>query len=770
VVSESALAATAARIDLHISGSLQTSGARAVCAFEIAGRQYLAVPQLARDVPGQAPAMNAGDSDIDAIVYFWNSGTFVEHQRLPVPGGEDAEFFCIGERAFLATASIRTGHGPYDLNAHSVVYEWLDGYFVPFQSFPTFGAKQWRHFSIGIRHFLALAQGVVIPGATAVHPSQSTIYEWDGSHFVPFQTVPSAWGYNWIFFSIAGEAMLGYADHVEPSRLFRWNGATFEPFQELEGKTGRAFCFFEADGAAYLAFASLLGESWLYRYDGRVFVPHQTLCGPGAREFDLIQIAGERYLIVVNFIHGTPHDPQTALDSRIYRWHAGRFEILKEFATLGATDVASFKADGRTYVVVSNSLDASVRFRTDTIVYTIVEAVSNGQGSDLVALFETYTGHPDSIGANLAQMTIKAGANDPLIVVTGADMAIFFGDERDPVATSFRLSTRGFKELAGVSHLGPALASLIQIRDLEPDSGAWQHDARRLLTSVENARRSNSLELWRDVIAVEAYRGREEQIARMVDYCCAITARFLRKVLADESELTGENLRLDYLEARPDRVHSLGATIPINAVMIATFFLAGLDIAHRTTRWFLEQGIDWARAMVLITGRQGRPTAGVTWTTNSVCSMILGASHDQLPLERMYIAPHAPSFTFSESRDPETLRGLEPALRRVWFSTRATVDLAPLMFAGYPRYAPSALQPPIIDSSTIEIGEMPQVRSIDDMFAMTTRLRIVMEDPRQLLSGAVTDVAVAQLRVNRHDPSKVVVPGLSGYDYPTGLL
>ncbi len=55
--------------------------------------------------------MNAGDSDIDAIVYVWNSGTFVEHQRLPVPGDEDAEFFRIGERAFLATASIRTGHG-----------------------------------------------------------------------------------------------------------------------------------------------------------------------------------------------------------------------------------------------------------------------------------------------------------------------------------------------------------------------------------------------------------------------------------------------------------------------------------------------------------------------------------------------------------------------------------------------------------------------------------------------------------------------------------
>ena len=31
-------------------------------------------------------------------------------------------------------------------------------------SIPTFAAKQWRHFAIGERHFLALAQGVVMEG------------------------------------------------------------------------------------------------------------------------------------------------------------------------------------------------------------------------------------------------------------------------------------------------------------------------------------------------------------------------------------------------------------------------------------------------------------------------------------------------------------------------------------------------------------------------------------------------------------------------------
>src|SRR5580698_8200717 len=108
---------------------LNTSGARAVEAFVDAGIHYLAVAQLARDVPGRPALMNGGDSNVDALVYRWEAGAFVEHQRLPVAGGEDIEFFRIADRAFLATASLRTGSGPYELNAQSTIYEWMHGRF-----------------------------------------------------------------------------------------------------------------------------------------------------------------------------------------------------------------------------------------------------------------------------------------------------------------------------------------------------------------------------------------------------------------------------------------------------------------------------------------------------------------------------------------------------------------------------------------------------------------------------------------------------------------
>src|SRR5882724_2353014 len=180
------------------------------------------------------------------------------------------------------------------------------------------------------------------------------------------------------------------------------------------------------------------------------------------------------------------------------------------------------------------------------------------QSPELVSLYETYTAGPTSIGADLTRMTVKAGADDPLIVATGTDMAIFPGGGRPPAVQSFRLSTRGFKELAGITHFGPALATIVNMHALEPTNDLWRKDAERLVAATQVARNANSPILWRDQIAVEAYRGREDVIAAMVDYACAITLRYLKAVLTDETKLTPDFLRQEYLEAKRD---ALGATV-----------------------------------------------------------------------------------------------------------------------------------------------------------------------------------------------------------------
>jgi hypothetical protein len=350
---------------------LATSGARAVLAFHTDGALRLAIPQLAVDISGTPPYMNGGDSNVEMLLYRWSGGRFIEDVRLPVPGGEDALFFRIDSDEFLATASIRTGTGPYDLNTDSVLYRRAGGGWEAFQSFPTFAAKQWHHFAIGNRHFLALAQGVTIDGAVARNPRRSCIFEWDGNKFALFQTLDAGWGYNWVNFDIDGQHFLGYADHTSPSGLMSWNGRSFAPFQEFAPQGGRAYEFFRADGSALLAFANLTGESFLYRWHAGRFVPHQSLGGPGAREFAVARSGQALYLVKINFIHGTPAAPKTDLTSCIYRWQEGRLAMAEEFPTSGGTDAAVFTADGQIYLAVANSLSRDIRFREDTVIYRL---------------------------------------------------------------------------------------------------------------------------------------------------------------------------------------------------------------------------------------------------------------------------------------------------------------------------------------------------------------------------------------------------------------
>lgn len=357
--------------------ALPASGARAVEPFELDGVHLLAIPQLAYDSPGSPPGMNGGDSDTELLLLrrAEDSDVYEPFQTLPAPGGEDAEFFRIGSRAFLAVASIRSGKGPYRFTTDSVVFEWDGTRFNPFQSFEGFAAKQWRHFAIGERHFLALAQGVTAPGHEQEN-QPSRIYIWDRTGFVPLQDIDALWGYNWHAFELGGEHFLAYADHVRPSVLLRWNGEKFEHVQELAAQHGRAFAHFTdpADGATYLLVACLLSPSRLLRWDGERFVEHQVLEGLGAREFAVIETERGLYVVRVNFVLGTPADPTTTLDSELYRFEQGRLKVLQSFPTTGATDAAVIERhDGGLLIAISNSLTADARFAARTVFYRFDE-------------------------------------------------------------------------------------------------------------------------------------------------------------------------------------------------------------------------------------------------------------------------------------------------------------------------------------------------------------------------------------------------------------
>jgi hypothetical protein len=72
----------------------------------------------------------------------------------------------------------------------------------------------------------------------------------------------------------------------------------------------------------------------------------------------------------------------------------------------------------------------------------------------------------------------------------------------------------------------PYLARLRELGD-----ASWREDARRLIEAMQAVRRVNNETFWRDQVAVAAWRGRETQIADLVEYACETTTKYLRDCL-----------------------------------------------------------------------------------------------------------------------------------------------------------------------------------------------------------------------------------------------
>lgn len=365
-----------------------------------------------------------------------------------------------------------------------------------------------------------------------------------------------------------------------------------------------------------------------------------------------------------------------------------------------------------------------------------------------------------SIADHLSALVMREHESDPFLVATATDLAVYPGDGAPPQVRGFRLNIPGFTELTAVSHLGPALGAIVAIAQ-RGDPRLWRDDAERLIADADAVRSSNSIALWRDALHIGAFAGREPAITAMVDYACDLASGYLRRALDEPGYLSPQSLRRDYLDVDTARYPVSG-----NKIMVATFGLYALDHAHGLIRWFEDLSLDWPRLIFVITGRQGRPTAGTTKSTTNLVRIMKHISRDSLRLDRIFLAPTMPGFEPVRDGDLTGAAAAEAGIR--WNTARimSSVELAPLMYEGYPTFA----EPPLLGGELVagaaEVSEFPPVRSADDWFTMITRLRLTLEDPRQLLAAGVTDYITERLVAVGNDPRAVVIPGLDTESYP----
>ncbi|XP_006060865.3 thrombospondin-type laminin G domain and EAR repeat-containing protein [Bubalus bubalis] len=248
-----------------------------------------------------------------------------EHQRLFTNSETlGIEVFVIPEAGlFVATANRKTT---------SAIYKWTDGKFASYQDIPTHQAQSWRHFTIGKKIFLAVAN---------FEPNEkgqefSVIYKWSQRRlrFTPYQRVPTHSARDWEAFEVAGEHFLAVANHREgdnhniDSVIYKWNPGT------------------------------------------RLFEANQTIATSGAYDWEFFTVGPYAFLAVANAFNGT----STRLQSHLYVRLGGSFQLFQSFLTFGAADWEVFHIGERVFLAVANShrYDVEMRVQNDSYVINSV--------------------------------------------------------------------------------------------------------------------------------------------------------------------------------------------------------------------------------------------------------------------------------------------------------------------------------------------------------------------------------------------------------------
>ncbi|XP_056670782.1 thrombospondin-type laminin G domain and EAR repeat-containing protein [Monodelphis domestica] len=246
-----------------------------------------------------------------------------EHQRLATLSETlGIEVFTIPHVGLLAAAANR--------QATSTVYKWVDGKFVSYQNLPTQQAQAWKHFTIGKKVFLAVAN---LEPEEKGQQEFSVIYKW--SHrklkFVAYQSIVTHSARDWEAFEIEGESFLAVANHREGdnhninSVIYKWNP-----------RSG-------------------------------LFEANQTIATSGAYDWEFFTAGPYSFLVVANTFNGT----STRVFSHAYVWLVGAFRLFQSFPTFGATDWEVFHIGERLFLAVANSHSYDSDTRTQNNSYAI---------------------------------------------------------------------------------------------------------------------------------------------------------------------------------------------------------------------------------------------------------------------------------------------------------------------------------------------------------------------------------------------------------------
>ncbi|MCC7453322.1 MAG: DUF5624 domain-containing protein [Crocinitomix sp.] len=376
-------------------------------------------------------------------------------------------------------------------------------------------------------------------------------------------------------------------------------------------------------------------------------------------------------------------------------------------------------------------------------------------------LFTAYTGpmgkgqgQPGigTLAANAA--ATKAGPDSPLLYAYGANLAWFATNQTLQPTSSETISpilssgfAPGMIELAAVSHLGPAIGSLIRLQEngTEQDNYEVMNSIEKLLTCSKEAKRMNTADAWTEINPI--FSTYANDLTTMIEAGLGQVNHYLARVSAGQTPLNFETFRTELLNPSHSKFPSF------DSVMIATFALANLANHYQVLTWLDNTITDAAsipKMTVLLSGSAGRATAGLTAKTNpSYLRLMAWAKSKGYSLKsQIYIAPFGPAFSVP-STDKFDWYSLEKTARGIWWQTELAVGLSEPMFKDYP----SEKQ---LDGILGE-SEITEPSMADFM----RRLKYSLGHSTQELASSTSGYILRSLLKNGTQPAGLWIPGLS---------
>ena len=387
--------------------------------------------------------------------------------------------------------------------------------------------------------------------------------------------------------------------------------------------------------------------------------------------------------------------------------------------------------------------------------------------SEFMNLFFDFTGSDEAgypagqptLGQMLTQsVTAKEPASAvaaPLVLIAGSDIYVY------DAASGARLSheqfrddrSSGFFEMTAISHIGPALAYLAQIKANGDDR--WKARLAVLQEHVAEVRALNrrATDNWLDRLNQPAWSTRKAQIRNMVDYACARTLNYIG-ALGSGERFTVSGVNNDFFNGT-----SAEYSIPFVNVMIGTFMLDALRGASNTQAALARVKIDWPHAMVLVSSRAGsNVSAGLMEGTNWLVFFLKAMSGFTLPDDRIKIVPYA------QLRPSLGQAQLAPAdlgyyVQRVWGPLFYRKVISDQVFSEIPTiYLPDR---PLLPGDYF----VTKAGAIDEFMI---RMKHSLRDAREMLSNTVAFWMVQELANKNWDAGAVDVPGLTT-GFPAGV-